>query len=307
MVQATAQKDDKVENTTCMKVIFLDVDGVCHPLKRDGCMFTPEPMAQLRRLVNATGASLVISSTWRQSPHLLRKLDEELARHGISAPVSRTPVFTPLIHFRRCADDADQALVRAREVCAWLQATDLAVTSCVALDDLDLGGGASAAPTFLRPWFVRADPDTGLSSSNVDTAIAVLEGGVASSAGAGSVRAASAAAGVAADVYDGPTPPKARPTSQPQGRPDPIVAPRSARVPPRLADDLESGVAAGLASAGPGEAAAAGDDAGDNDSSWGSAPSEDGAPISPVSSDVDSAVVLLGSQIAAESEPRFAV
>ncbi|MGC2316150.1 MAG: HAD domain-containing protein, partial [Bradyrhizobium sp.] len=56
-----------------MKVIFLDIDGVLN------CEKTPNPrkfpyivdaalLARLRQLLERTGASVVLSSTWRYDP-----------------------------------------------------------------------------------------------------------------------------------------------------------------------------------------------------------------------------------------------
>lgn len=47
-----------------MKIIFLDIDGVLNR-HGDGKDFEPECVANLNRVLTATGAKLVISSTWR--------------------------------------------------------------------------------------------------------------------------------------------------------------------------------------------------------------------------------------------------
>ena len=53
-----------------MKVIFLDIDGVLNHAgcteKIDGCYFVEEPLIMnLVNLMDATGAKVVLSSTWR--------------------------------------------------------------------------------------------------------------------------------------------------------------------------------------------------------------------------------------------------
>jgi len=52
-----------------MKIIFLDIDGVLNVMmpERDkfGSLFHPHFVENLRRLINETGAKIVISSTWR--------------------------------------------------------------------------------------------------------------------------------------------------------------------------------------------------------------------------------------------------
>lgn len=54
-----------------MKIIFLDIDGVlnvCFPARDEfGRLFHPELILNLKRIVDATGAKIVITSTWRSA------------------------------------------------------------------------------------------------------------------------------------------------------------------------------------------------------------------------------------------------
>lgn len=54
-----------------MKIIFLDIDGVLNvnPTERDqwGAIFKIHLVNHLRRIIEATGAKIVISSTWKDS------------------------------------------------------------------------------------------------------------------------------------------------------------------------------------------------------------------------------------------------
>ena len=73
-------------------VIFLDVDGVLHPLVvefRDGKLsdehlFRPDCMRNLKRIVDETGAELVLSSSWRQFEGPKEKLAKALSEHELS-------------------------------------------------------------------------------------------------------------------------------------------------------------------------------------------------------------------------------
>lgn len=55
-----------------MKVIFLDFDGVLNSVNTpgvygmDGPMLEPEKMALLKQLVDATGAEIVLTTSWRE-------------------------------------------------------------------------------------------------------------------------------------------------------------------------------------------------------------------------------------------------
>jgi hypothetical protein len=54
-----------------MKLIFLDIDGVLALTHKDrdeyGALFHPEFVENLKSIIDATGAKIVISSTWRAS------------------------------------------------------------------------------------------------------------------------------------------------------------------------------------------------------------------------------------------------
>lgn len=77
------------------KVLFLDVDGVLNNgswamemyergvrVFRDGLLFEPS-LVQLRRIVDETGAAIVVSSSWRLDPEAYEQLREWLAKYGM--------------------------------------------------------------------------------------------------------------------------------------------------------------------------------------------------------------------------------
>jgi len=53
-----------------MVFIFLDIDGVCHPLPSHGRHFRNENMAALERAILGLPVQIVITSTWRESKTL---------------------------------------------------------------------------------------------------------------------------------------------------------------------------------------------------------------------------------------------
>lgn len=68
-----------------MKVLFLDVDGVLNSLawcakqpamKRAEDMLDPQAVKRVIRVCEATGAVIVLSSSWRHAPNLVAKLRE---------------------------------------------------------------------------------------------------------------------------------------------------------------------------------------------------------------------------------------
>ena len=77
------------------KVLFLDVDGVLNNgewairmydqgvrVYKEDLLYEPS-LEQLRRIVQSTGALIVVSSAWRQIPTCYRHLQEWLQRYGL--------------------------------------------------------------------------------------------------------------------------------------------------------------------------------------------------------------------------------
>lgn len=148
-------------------IIFLDIDGVLNsdafydrllaagePIPRPP--IDREAVARLERIVQATGAEIVLSTSWRGHPDLPRWLVER----GCSAEVvGMTPVLR-----------GD----RGREIAAWLRRNRFRRNPALAgpfaiLDDGDDVGA-------LAPWLVRTTPELGLQDGHVDRAIALLGG-----------------------------------------------------------------------------------------------------------------------------------
>lgn len=77
-----------------MKIIFLDVDGVLNHSKtpdwRDGSIHVldMECVNQLRRVLDTTGAKIVVSSTWRFSPEGMRAVLDALPKNAV---IGKTP------------------------------------------------------------------------------------------------------------------------------------------------------------------------------------------------------------------------
>ena len=77
------------------KLLFLDVDGVLNNgswamemyergvrVFRDALLFEPS-LVQLRRIVDETGAAIVVSSSWRMDPEAYERLRAWLAKYGM--------------------------------------------------------------------------------------------------------------------------------------------------------------------------------------------------------------------------------
>ena len=93
-------------------------------------LIDPEAVSLLNQLTDATGASIVVSSSWRRAylgqPQGLTRLIALLKdRHGIKAPIiGMTP-----------AKDNALRNVRGKEIQAWLDCAPVTVDSFIIIDD----------------------------------------------------------------------------------------------------------------------------------------------------------------------------
>merc|ERR1712232_635061 len=64
-------------------VLFLDVDGVLHGLQARHFrqQFAPANMALLKQVIEATGATIVLSTAWRIDSYARRIVGEKLKEH----------------------------------------------------------------------------------------------------------------------------------------------------------------------------------------------------------------------------------
>jgi hypothetical protein len=157
-----------------MKLVILDIDGVLNSRrymlqvgdKWDDPAYQMDPLAvaRLNRITDATGASIVISSTWRLAfTHYLDKLQACMASYNITAPViGMTPDMV--------VQQSDSGLYLAHgtrfdEIRSWL-AYNQPIDSFVILDDETLDG--------LSDHHIQTQFDDGLLDVHVDRAIAIL-------------------------------------------------------------------------------------------------------------------------------------
>jgi len=166
-----------------MKVIFLDFDGV---LNHRGYLLSlrdrdrvggdddinPDAVAKLNRLIQFTGAQVVVSSSWRHGRDI-ESLQELLESRGFAGKViSKTPMWLEPEEidqidkgYRAKFGDSGE---RGHEIRAWL-ANNSGVESFIVFDD----NGDMAT---VHDRFIQTDFDSGLQDHHVDKAIKMLNG-----------------------------------------------------------------------------------------------------------------------------------
>ncbi|MBE6960661.1 MAG: hypothetical protein E7448_08090 [Ruminococcaceae bacterium] len=154
-----------------MKVIFLDIDGVlnCSEYRRRqmlqgkiSVILQVEPLSQLKRIVEATDASIVLISSWRKFwkregsvDTAGQQIEQRLSNFGLFV-ADKTPVLS----------DGS----RSREVAQWLKNKNY-VEHYVILDDKDYLWDRKQT----LHW-VRCPDETGLTDELATAAINILNG-----------------------------------------------------------------------------------------------------------------------------------
>lgn len=155
-----------------MRVLFLDVDGVLHPASAGMAQATGEPevgmfrerqMACLAQVLRATGAHVVLSSTWRLRPGGPEAVSSALRRWDLAPVFDCTPA---------------EGAFRADQIWSWLAQHGCSVEGYAVVDDSDLscipgrGGVLEVSP--IGRHCVRTPSGTGLSAAHVRRLITKL-------------------------------------------------------------------------------------------------------------------------------------
>jgi len=154
-----------------MKVIFLDIDGVLNSRAYDRKRNRDEQtdidetrLPLVKEIVTATGAKIVLSSTWREhwakDPHICRDdgvyINKTFAKYELEI-YDKTP-------------DLGMDFDRPDEIKAWLDSSQESIESFVIIDDYRYAWGS------LSDNFVKTNPNfgLGLEEEHVQNAIEIL-------------------------------------------------------------------------------------------------------------------------------------
>ena len=169
-----------------MKVIFLDVDGV---LNSTNSLHEDESLEdalvlRLKKIVNATGAKLILSSSWRELWTAVRKLMDKLDKydmhlsgmtgHGVSLEFVAKKGFTPTeryiyVYYNYETGMKEKAVYdRGAEIAWWLDNHD-GIESFVILDD-----DSYDIKSYYPDNLVNTSFKTGLTDNDVEKSIKIL-------------------------------------------------------------------------------------------------------------------------------------
>eukprot|EP00416_Gambierdiscus_australes_P010139 CAMPEP_0171128948 /NCGR_PEP_ID=MMETSP0766_2-20121228/118064_1 /TAXON_ID=439317 /ORGANISM="Gambierdiscus australes, Strain CAWD 149" /LENGTH=195 /DNA_ID=CAMNT_0011592123 /DNA_START=96 /DNA_END=683 /DNA_ORIENTATION=- len=141
-------------------VLFLDVDGVLHPVqvRHPRQQFATACMLLLDEILRTTGARVVLSTAWRLDPFARRAVADKLREHGMAPPVSCTP---SMAQFHR-----------AKEILTWVGRNR--PTTWVALDDWPLMEEPVQGQK-MAGHFVQTRPRFGLQRETADRVIELFK------------------------------------------------------------------------------------------------------------------------------------
>ena len=162
------------------KVIFLDIDGVLNTgwwysqmdrnTSKDkyGYAFDPNAVANLKRIINETGADIVISSSWKSFGFSeLEEMWEDRGLPGKLIGITPNSVSDEML-LNVDLDHMELFSIRGMEIKEWLTKNGKHVSHYVIIDDMD------NMLLEQHPYFVKTDPEMGISKENADQAIQIL-------------------------------------------------------------------------------------------------------------------------------------
>ena len=162
------------------KVLFLDIDGVLNtkywytqmdkitPKDKYGYAFDPNAVANLKKILDETGADIVISSSWKCMG--LSQLEEMWENRGLPGKIiGITPnSVSDEMLLNADIDNMELFHIRGTEIREWLRKNSKRVSHYAILDDMD-----NMLPE-QQDHFVWIDPDIGITDRNAVQAIMIL-------------------------------------------------------------------------------------------------------------------------------------
>ena len=164
-----------------MKVIFLDIDGVLNtgwwytqmdrntPKDKYGYAFDPNAVANLKKIIDETGADIVISSSWKSFG--LSELEEMWMDRGLPGKlIGITPnSVSDEMLLNADLDHMELFSIRGIEINEWLIKHEKRVSQYVIIDDMD-----NMLPE-QQSHFVQTNSEVGITNEDAEKTIVILK------------------------------------------------------------------------------------------------------------------------------------
>jgi len=163
-----------------MKVLFLDIDGVLNtkywytqmdrntPKDKYGYAFDPNSVANLKRIVEDTGAEIVISSSWKcMGLSQMEDMWRDRNLPGRIIGITPNSVSDEML-LNADIDSIELFHIRGEEIKEWLMKHAKRVSSYAIIDDMD-----NMLPE-QQSHFVQTNPEVGITEGDADTIITIL-------------------------------------------------------------------------------------------------------------------------------------
>ena len=162
------------------KVVFLDIDGVLNtkwwytqmdrntPKDKYGYAFDPNAVSNLKKIIDETGADIVISSSWKSFG--ISELEDMWQDRGLPGKLIGITPNTVSDEMLLSADLDNMELfsIRGTEIKEWLTKHGKHVSHYAIIDDMD------NMLTEQRLHFVKTDPEIGITVEDAEKAIMIL-------------------------------------------------------------------------------------------------------------------------------------
>ena len=162
------------------KVVFLDIDGVLNtkwwytqmdrntPKDKYGYAFDPNAVSNLKKIIDETGADIVISSSWKSFG--ISELEDMWQDRGLPGKlIGITPnTVSDEMLLNADLDHMELFSIRGAEIKEWLTKHGKNVSHYVIIDDMD------NMLTEQRLHFVKTDPEIGITVEDAEKAIMIL-------------------------------------------------------------------------------------------------------------------------------------
>ncbi|MCR4716904.1 MAG: hypothetical protein K5656_06955 [Lachnospiraceae bacterium] len=171
----------KIKFNNMKKVIFLDIDGVLNtglwytqmdrntPKDKYGYAFDPNAVDNLKRIIDETGADIVISSSWKSFGFSeLEDMWQDRGLPGRLIGITPNSVSDEML-LNADLDHMEIFSIRGMEIKEWISKNGKYVSHYVIIDDMD---------NFLpeqKSHFVKTNPDVGITTEDMERAIIILK------------------------------------------------------------------------------------------------------------------------------------